>query len=120
MAYNELTEEEKNIILNKGTEKSFAGKYWNHYEEGTYTCRQCNAELFSSDTKFDSFTGWPSFDEAFEGSVTEVPDADGRRIEVICSNCKGHLGHVFKGEGITETSTRHCINSVSLGFKDKE
>ena len=119
MAYNELTEAEKNIILNKGTERCFTGEYWNHYEEGMYTCRQCNAELFSSDTKFDSFTGWPSFDRTVEGAVTEVPDADGRRIEVICSNCKGHLGHVFKGEGITETSTRHCINSASLGFSDK-
>ncbi|CAA6811275.1 MAG: Peptide methionine sulfoxide reductase MsrB (EC [uncultured Sulfurovum sp.] len=119
MAYNELTDQEKAIIINKGTERSFSGDYWNHYEEGTYTCRQCNAELFLSDTKFDSFTGWPSFDEAIEGSIKEIIDTDGRRIEVICTECGGHLGHVFKGEGITETSTRHCINSASLGFIKK-
>ena len=116
MAYNELTDAEKNIIINKGTERSFSGAYWDHYENGTYTCRQCDAELFSDESKFDSFTGWPSFDEAIEGSITEISDADGRRTEVVCSNCKGHLGHVFRGEGITDTSTRHCINSASLGF----
>ncbi len=119
MPYNELTEQEKAIIIDKGTEKSFSGEYWNHYKDGVYTCRQCDAELFSDESKFDSFTGWPSFDDTIEGAVTEVTDADGIRIEVICSNCKGHLGHVFKGEGITDTSTRHCINSTSLGFLKK-
>ncbi|CAA6808991.1 MAG: Peptide-methionine (R)-S-oxide reductase [uncultured Sulfurovum sp.] len=119
MAYNQLNDTQKAIILDKGTEKSFSGDYWNHYEDGTYTCAQCNAPLFNSDTKFDSFTGWPSFDATVEGAVKEVPDADGRRIEVVCSNCGGHLGHVFKGEGITETSTRHCINSASLSFTEK-
>lgn len=118
MAYNELNAEEKHVILNKGTERSFNGQYWNHYEEGMYTCRQCNADLFPSDAKFDSFTGWPSFDDTVEGAVEEITDADGRRTEIICANCKGHLGHVFKGEGMTDKSVRHCVNSISLGFKE--
>jgi len=117
MAYNELTDEEKKVIIDKGTERSFTGEYWNYYGTGTYTCRQCNIALFPSTAKFDSFTGWPSFDDAYEGSVTEVPDADGSRIEIVCSNCKGHLGHVFKGEGITDKDTRHCVNSLSLKFE---
>ena len=119
MAYNELNAEEKHVILNKGTERSFAGKYWNHYEEGTYTCRQCNADLFLSNAKFDSFTGWPSFDDAIAGAVKEVPDADGSRVEIVCATCEGHLGHVFKGEEITDKSTRHCVNSLSLDFVEK-
>jgi len=120
MPYNELNKEEKQIILNKGTERSFTGKFWDHKEEGMYTCRQCNANLFPSDAKFDSGTGWPSFDDAVEGAVREVPDADGRRVEIVCANCGGHLGHVFKGERMTEKSTRHCVNSVSLDFVAKE
>lgn len=119
MAYNELTEEEKHIILEKGTERAFTGKYWDHDEKGTYTCKQCNAELFTSDAKFDSFTGWPSFDDAVEGAVKEIVDADGRRTEIVCANCGGHLGHVFKGEGMTEKSVRHCVNSASLNFEEK-
>lgn len=117
MAYNELTAQEKHVILMKGTERSFTGKYWNYTGTGTYTCRQCNADLFPSTAKFDSFTGWPSFDETCEDAVEEITDADGRRTEVVCANCKGHLGHVFRGEGMTDTSTRHCINSISLDFK---
>jgi peptide methionine sulfoxide reductase msrA/msrB len=117
MPYNKLNEEETYVILNKGTERSFTGKFWDHHEEGMYVCRQCNAALFPSDTKFDSGTGWPSFDDAVEGAVTEVPDADGRRIEIICTNCGGHLGHVFKGERYTQKNTRHCVNSISLKLK---
>jgi len=120
MAYNELNEEEQYVILNKGTERSFTGKFWDHHKEGMYVCRQCNAALFPSDTKFDSGTGWPSFDDAVEGAVREVPDADGRRIEIVCNNCSGHLGHVFKGESMTPKSTRHCVNSISLDFIAKE
>jgi peptide-methionine (R)-S-oxide reductase len=119
MPYNTLTEEEKQIIINKSTERSFSGKYWNHYEQGTYTCRQCKTALFSSDSKFDSFTGWPSFDDDIDNNVTEVPDSDGRRIEIVCKECKGHLGHVFKGEEITDKSVRHCVNSASLDFISK-
>ena len=116
MAYNKLTQEEKRVIIDKGTERSFTGKFWNHHENGMYLCRQCNAELFPSNTKFDSGTGWPSFDDSVEGAITELPDADGRRIEIVCSNCGGHLGHVFRGEGMTEKNTRHCVNSISLDF----
>lgn len=119
MAYNELTEQEKQIILEKGTEKAFSGEYWNHEEKGTYTCKQCNAELFTSEAKFDSFTGWPSFDDTVEGAVKEIVDADGRRTEIVCANCGGHLGHVFKGEEMTDKSVRHCVNSASLSFQEK-
>ena len=120
MALNQLNEEETRVIINKGTERSFAGKFWDHKEDGMYICRQCNASLFPSDTKFDSGTGWPSFDDAVEGAVKEIPDADGRRIEIVCANCNGHLGHVFKGESMTEKSTRHCVNSISLDFVGKQ
>ncbi len=116
MPYNTLTEEEQHVILHKGTERAFTGKFWDHHEDGTYVCRQCSTPLFPSDAKFDSGTGWPSFDDTFHGAVKEVPDADGRRIEIVCANCGGHLGHVFKGEGFTPKQTRHCVNSVSLDF----
>ena len=120
MPYNTLNEEETRVIVNKGTERSFTGKFWDHKEDGMYVCRQCNAPLFPSDTKFDSGTGWPSFDDAVDGAVREVPDADGRRVEIVCANCGGHLGHVFKVERMTEKSTRHCVNSISLDFVAKQ
>ena len=119
MPYNRLNEQEKYVILEKGTERSFTGKYWDHHENGTYICRQCNTPLFPSDAKFDSGTGWPSFDDAFPGAIKELPDTDGRRIEIVCAECGGHLGHVFKGEGFTPKMTRHCVNSVSLDFIPK-
>ncbi|MDQ7085804.1 MAG: methionine-R-sulfoxide reductase [Sulfurovum sp.] len=119
MAYKTLSEEETSIIINKGTERAFTGEYWNHYEDGTYNCRQCNTELFDSNTKFDSFTGWPSFDNTIDGAVKEIVDADGIRIEIVCNTCNGHLGHVFKDEGISENNERHCVNSVSLTFAEK-
>ncbi|MEN8304395.1 MAG: methionine-R-sulfoxide reductase [Campylobacterota bacterium] len=119
MAYNELNEEEQYVILSKGTERAFTGKFFDHKEDGTYVCRQCNTPLFTSEAKFDSGTGWPSFDDAIEGAVAEVPDADGRRVEIVCANCGGHLGHVFKGEGFTSKHTRHCVNSISLDFESK-
>ena len=117
MQYNELNEEEKRVILNKGTEMAFSGKYFDHKEDGTYICRQCNTPLFSSSSKFNSGTGWPSFDEGIDNNVKELPDADERRVEIVCATCGGHLGHVFKGEGFTSKMTRHCVNSVSLDFK---
>ena len=120
MAYNTLNDEEKYVILNKGTEAPFSGEFNDNKKEGIYFCRQCNAPLFPSDAKFDSGTGWPSFDDAIEGAVAEIPDEDGRRIEIVCVNCGGHLGHVFKGERMTEKSTRHCVNSISLQFVEKK
>lgn len=117
MNYNELTPEEIYVIENKGTEMPFSGQYNKFYKDGTYLCRKCNTPLFASEDKFDSGSGWPSFDEAIPGAVREVPDRDGRRVEIVCANCGGHLGHVFRGEQMTPKNTRHCVNSLSLGFK---
>ena len=114
--YNELAPKEKYVILEKGTEWAYSGAYHASKKKGTYICKQCNQPLFQSDAKFNSGTGWPSFDEYLPGSVEEVPDKDGHRTEIICSNCKGHLGHAFFGEGFTSKQTRHCVNSISLNF----
>ena len=111
-----LTPEERRVIEDKGTERAFSGRYWNHHEAGTYACKRCGAPLFSSDAKFDSGSGWPSFDQALPGAVREVPDPDGSRTEIVCARCGGHLGHVFRGEGFTARQTRHCVNSLSLDF----
>lgn len=116
MEYKELTKEEERIIIHKGTEPPFSGKYEEHYEKGTYTCKRCGASLFRSDNKFDAHCGWPSFDDEIPGAVKQFPDADGMRTEIVCSNCGAHLGHVFTGEGFTPKNTRHCVNSVSLDF----
>lgn len=114
--FNQLTEEEKAVILDKGTEMPFSGDYEDNMNKGVYVCRQCNARLYSSKDKFRSECGWPSFDDEIEGAVLRFPDADGRRTEIVCANCKGHLGHVFTGEGYTDKDTRHCVNSVALKF----
>lgn len=114
--YNQLNDQEKYVILNKGTEYAFSGAYHDYKKEGVYLCKQCNNPLFRSEDKFDSRSGWPSFDDMIAKNVKEVPDADGMRTEIICANCGGHLGHVFRGEGFTNKQTRHCVNSVSLNF----
>ncbi len=114
--YNPLSAEESYVIESKGTERPFTGEYDDFYEEGVYTCRRCNAELYRSEDKFDAHCGWPAFDQEIQGSVKHLPDPDGQRIEVECVNCGGHLGHVFMGEGFTPTNSRHCINSLSMKF----
>lgn len=118
----ELTNEEKRVILNKGTELPFSGKYYNFHERGTYVCKQCGTPLYFSEAKFDSGCGWPSFDEEISGAVRRLPDVDGRRTEIVCAKCGGHLGHVFTGEGFTPKDTRHCVNSISMDFvpEDKQ
>ena len=114
--YNELTAQERHIIEMKGTEYPFSGEYDNFYEAGTYVCRRCDAELYRSVDKFDAHCGWPAFDKEVPGSTIRTPDPDGFRTEISCANCEGHLGHVFVGERLTETNTRHCINSLSMKF----
>ena len=116
---NKLNDFEKYVILDKGTEKPFSGEYDNFYDDGLYICKQCEAPLFKSSSKFSSGSGWPSFDDALE-NILEVPDNDGFRIEIVCKNCGGHLGHIFKGEQMTPKNTRYCVNSVSLKFIPKD
>jgi peptide methionine sulfoxide reductase msrA/msrB len=114
--FYKLTAEEKHILIEKGTEAPFSGKYNDFIERGIYICKQCHAPLYRSEDKFRSHCGWPSFDDEILGAVARKMDADGRRTEIVCASCDGHLGHIFKGEGITIKNIRHCVNSLSMHF----
>lgn len=115
--FRKLNAVEKQVIENKGTEAPFSGKYWEHFEEGSYKCKRCGVPLFRSNDKFKSGCGWPSFDDEIEGAILQISDSDGIRTEIVCAHCNAHLGHVFVGEGFTEKNTRHCVNSISLKFE---
>ena len=116
--FTDLTFEENRIIVLKGTERPNSGIYNNHFKKGIYICKACNNPLFESNAKFESNCGWPSFDDEIKGSIVRYPDNSlaMNRVEICCSNCKGHLGHVFEGEWITEKNIRHCVNSLSIKF----
>jgi len=114
--YNQLSSEESAVIVSHGTEPPFTGEYDDFYKPGTFICRRCNTPLFSSKAKFNAGCGWPAFDEDFPDAVKRLTDADGRRTEIRCAHCDGHLGHVFEGERQTPKNTRHCVNSLSIKF----
>jgi methionine-R-sulfoxide reductase len=115
MKRTQLTPQEKAVIIHKQTERPFSGQYDDFYQPGTYLCKNCQTPLYRSDAKFNARCGWPSFDQEIAGAVTHTPESDGR-VEISCTHCGAHLGHVFTGEEFTQTNTRHCVNSISLTF----
>lgn len=116
LPYNDLTKQESRVIVDKGTDVPFTGKYTNFFQPGTYICKRCGAALYYSTSKFKSDCGWPSFDDEIKGAVLRIPDPDGLRTEIVCANCGAHLGHVFTGEQLTAKDTRYCVNSTSIEF----
>ncbi len=116
MKLNKLTQDEQQVIVHKGTELPFTGKLYKNDKDGVYKCKQCDNALYLSSFKFDSGCGWPSFDDSIDGSISQVLDDDGHRVEIICSKCEGHLGHIFRGEQLTSKNIRHCANSISMNF----
>lgn len=120
MELNELTPDEEHIIVHGGTEPPGTGSLLHEKRTGTYLCKRCNSPLYKSDWKFESGSGWPSFDDEIPGAVEKRTDRDGHRTEILCARCKAHLGHVFFGERMTEKNTRHCVNSLSLSFQQSE
>ncbi len=116
----DLTEFQKSVMFDKATEARFSGQYDDFYQDGDYVCANCNNKLYSSKAKFDAGCGWPAFDTCYPGSVLNIPDSDGRRVEILCNNCNIHLGHVFTGEHLTDKNTRHCVNSASIKYIKKE
>ncbi len=111
-----LTKEEEAVIVHKGTEAPFTGKFFAFWDKGTYNCKRCGTPLYRSERKFEANCGWPSFDEEISGAVKRLPDPDGIRTEIQCAKCGAHLGHIFVGEGFTKKNTRHCVNSISMEF----
>jgi peptide methionine sulfoxide reductase msrA/msrB len=120
MSYKKLSPAEEQVIIHKGTEAPFSGEYYNNNRVGKYFCKQCGLELFSSEDKFESGCGWPSFDDEVKNSVKKITDSDGQRTEILCAKCDGHLGHIFKGENFTTKNTRYCVNSICLDFIEEK
>ena len=120
--FDDLTFEEREIIVKKGTESAWSGNYLSNTDKGMYVCKACNNPLFNSDSKFKSNCGWPSFDDEIDKAIIRKKDYSlgMKRVEICCSNCKGHLGHIFEGEGLTDKNIRHCVNSLSILFIPKK